>query len=378
MKQPMKKAPEVAWTSLVEIENRDQSKQKEGRVMKLISLIILFFIQLPNNLSGQSIGTLFDWEYQPREEYSRVYNKSLIKLSEIRLSDYNFFDINHLEVDRNGNLMFFDYSEHQIIYLPDGNINKVVRIGKGEGRGPEEFGNPFDSKFDSDGNIWITDVERMNIQKWSATGQLIKAFNTDKYVRSIKIAVSDSGFLYVLSEQFGPKGVIHKYDMQGKRKGSFQTPKNRDFRSILYFEGDFHTLEEDLIFAGRVKPFLRKYSPDGKLLFSKGIIGFSDPEKVLIHEKKWTSRNKNLIRATIDVQIQLGTIYAGISNRIDRWIRVIDLYDNNGDYLSSLLLESPALKFAVYDIFIFVLEYNDENDEVYLSKYEIADDISEN
>lgn len=333
-------------------------------------LLILFF-SFTTNVHSQTIGSLSDWEFSERTDVEREYVDTLINLKKVRLADYGLYEVYFLEADKEGNLVFYDTGGYKLIYLPNGSIENMRYIGYGEGRGPGEFGNPFDIKFDNNGDIWLADVERMEIQQWSNEGDFMHSFQIDKYARPAKLAITDFGNIYILSEQFTPEGIIYKYTSKGEKITSFQKPELRDYRSVLYFEGDMQVLGEDLIISGRVKPYLRRYTKNGELSYSKGIVGFENIDNILIHEKRWRSRNKELIRATVDLQVYDDIIYAGISNRIDRWIRIIDLYKPNGEYSSSIHLKNPARNFAVSGDKIFTLEYNYDNDEVYLGEYEV-------
>ncbi|WP_390300900.1 NHL repeat-containing protein [Gracilimonas halophila] len=305
-------------------------------------------------------------------DIERVYLDTLVNLNRIRLAEYGLYEVYFLEVDKERNLVFYDTGKYQLIYLPKGQIDDLRTIGNGKGRGPAEFGNPFDLKFDKKGDIWLADVERMEVQQWGPKGDFIQSFQIDKYARPSKLAVTDLGNIYILSEQYTPEGIIYKYTSKGEKIISFQKPEVRDYRSVLYFEGDMQVLGEELIISGRVKPYLRRYTTNGQLKYSTGIVGFKNIDNILIHEKRWRSRNKELIRATIDIEVYDNIIYTGISNRIDRWIRIIDLYKPNGEYKSSIHLKNPARNFSVYGNKVFTLEYNYDNDEIYLGEYEVS------
>lgn len=334
--------------------------------------ILLFSLGLFSiNANSQSNESLKNWEFIERTDLDRIYNDTLVFIEKNKLSSHSLYEVFYLEVDNKENLIFFDRGKQKIVYLPEGNIENFRLIGYGEGRGPGEFINPFDLKFDSGGNIWLADVEKMEIQKWSPSGDFQFSFQIDKYARPAKLAVSDSGYIYILSEQYTPNGVIYMYDTAGEKLLSFQKPENRDYRSVLYFEGELQVYNEDLIMSGRVKPFLRRYSKDGNLQYSKGIINFKNVSNILVKEKRWRSRNKELIRATVDLQVFNNIIYAGISNRVDRWIRIIDMYSGNGNYISSIRLSNPARNFAVHGDNFFTLEYNYNDKEIYLSKYNL-------
>jgi len=332
---------------------------------------MLLILSFTTSVYSQTIGSLSDWEFSERIDIEREYLDTLVNLSSVRLSEYGFYEVYFLEIDSEDNLVFYDVIGSKLIYLPKGRIDDLRSIGYGEGRGPGEFRNPFDLKFDKNGDIWLADVERMEIQHWSRNGTFVKSFQIDKYARPAKLAITDRGFIYILSEQYTPEGIIYKYTSKGEKITSFQRPEVRDYRSVLYFEGDMDTIGEDLVLSGRVKPYMRRYSNKGELIYSRGIVGFKNIQNILIHEKKWRSRNKELLRATIDLQTTENMIYAGISNRNDRWMRIIDLYTENGEYKSSIRLPNPARNFAVSGNKIYTLEYNYDNKEIYLSEYRI-------
>ena len=342
--------------------------------MKYLNLKILIFTFLINSIIYAKQNAYIDnWEFESRENINRVYEDSLKLISSTLLEDYNLYEIGPLEIDSEGNLIFFDFSNtFRIAYVPDGDLDEMLFFGNGKGKGPSEFGKPFDLKFDDDGSIWLADVENYKIQKWSSKGDLIFEFKTPKYVRPSKIDYDEkTKEIIILSEQYTPSGVLYVFDENGDLKNAFQKPIEKETRSVLYFESEIVSTGSDFILAGAVKPFLRYYSNDGNLIYSKGIVGFENPEKILSREGRVTSRNKDLVRAVVDLQYSNGIVYAGISNKKnERWIRFLDKYKpNNGEYIASLELKLPAKYFAISENKLFVIEYNWNDEKTYLSEY---------
>lgn len=342
--------------------------------MKYLIFSTLFFTYLFNSFSYAKQNAYIDnWEFESRENINRVFEDSLKLISSSLLEDYNLYEIGPLEVDNKGNLVLFDFTNtFKIAFVPNGDLDEMLFFGNGKGKGPSEFGKPFDLKFDDEGNIWLADVGNFKIQKWSPQGKLLIEFKAPKYVRPSKIDYDESRKeIIVLSEQYTPNGVLYIFNENGDLKNAFQKPKKNETRSVLYFESEIVSIDEGFIIAGAVKPFFRYYKNNGDLVYSKGIVGYQNPEKILSREGRVTSRSKDLIRAVVDLQYSNGVIYAGISNKKnDRWIRFLDKYKpENGEYMASLKLNLPTKYFALHKNKLFTIEYNSNDKKTYLSEY---------
>jgi hypothetical protein len=341
-------------------------------ILNLFLISVLFSIGEAFSQTSQFEN---NWEFETREYQERVFLDTLNKVKTYLLENFDLYEVSSLESDKDGNLVLFDFTnQYKIAFIPNGDLNKIQYLGNGKGDGPMEFGNPFDLKFDHEGNIWLVDVEKYRVQKWSRNGMLLQEFKTPKYVRPSKLAHNNrKNTLLVLSEQFTPDGVLYIFDLNGDLKHSFQKPKNKETRSVLYFESELVSTKEGFIVAGGVKPFLRGYDSNGNLKYSKGIIGFKNPEKILTRNGRVTSRSKELIRATVDIQSAGNFIYLGVSGKVnERWIRIIDIYESiSGDYKHSFKLIYPAKYFTIFGNKLYAIEYNWDDEKIYLSEYNI-------
>lgn len=344
---------------------------------KYIGLFYLLFISL-GTATAQDFND--NWDSLPQLQNERSGRDTLEFVAKlIDLEDEGLYDLNFLDIDSKGNLIAFDFGINKIVYFPVTTYKGYKLFGEGLGGGPKEFRNPYDLKFDSNGNIWLTDIDAGRISQWSADGELLQTFPpSKKYVRPARLAVCEDSTLFVLSDQYVKDGIYHHFNFNGTLLKSFKKIDGKFLRFPTYTDGEVDCSNGALYHAGIYKEYVRKYNTSGELEYSRSVIDFEpNPQQMIKEEKeglfsKWYSRIEEVKRASGDVVISGDNLYVGFSGKKDGWLYYIDMYDkDNGEYLKSYTFGAPVYEFTIKDKLIYVIEWNNEEKNKDLSVYKI-------
>ncbi|SMO77910.1 hypothetical protein SAMN06265219_11078 [Gracilimonas mengyeensis] len=323
-----------------------------------------------------------NWESTPQTVQARVGLDTLIYDSvRINLLDLGYFDVNFLDVDWNGNLGAYDFGLERILYFPKSDYMNIKEYGDGEGRGPREFMNAYDLKFDKNQNIWLTDVGEGRISQWSKEGELLQIFPpSKKYVLPARLAVCDNNTLFVISEQYSNDGFYQHIGLDGKHLKSFKKVDNHFFQFPSYSDGELDCDQQGALYhAGIYREYIRKYDYEGNLVFSRSVVDFEPNPKDLIKEEKeglfgkWYTRIENIRRASGDVVVQDGLIYVGFSGKKpgEAYLGMIDVYSStDGEYKYSFTFPYRTQEFTILNDRVYTLEF-DENEDLYLAVYRL-------
>jgi DNA-binding transcriptional ArsR family regulator len=172
------------------VSNSKKEKISLRDLVYTISILLIFMMSL--SVKSQDL-TVFEgnWEASIQEKTQREFIDTLEFVDElISLEDNDLYEAAYLDADKSGNLIVYDYSKERIIFFPTGDYKSFNEITDGIGRGPKELKLARDLKFDSEGFIWVIDLDGGKIQKWDSENNLIKNFKPSlKYVRQYRIAV---------------------------------------------------------------------------------------------------------------------------------------------------------------------------------------------
>jgi hypothetical protein len=99
-----------------------------------------------------------------------------------------------------------DFAKQQILVL-DRISGKQLRTVGSPGQGPGQFIKPLGVAVDKDGNLYVTDVLKCQVQKFNHQGKLLTSFgiisaNAGGFVRPKMMAVDKDGIIYVVDAAF--------------------------------------------------------------------------------------------------------------------------------------------------------------------------------
>jgi DNA-binding beta-propeller fold protein YncE len=134
-----------------------------------------------------------------------------------------------LALDAEGNLFVADTRNHRIQKF-DSNGQFLATWGSaGSGDGQFNFiwGDPNHNlpgaglAFDAQGNLYITDMGNVRIQKFDSNGKFLAKWGSQgtgdgQFARPLDLAVDAQGNVYVIDDRSSPKGRIQKFDSNGK------------------------------------------------------------------------------------------------------------------------------------------------------------------
>lgn len=192
-------------------------------------------------------------------------------------------------LDRDDGLYIFHRGKQPVLYF-----NKSGRFIRSWGEGL--FGKPHGLRLDNQGNVWVTDVVRQVVQKYTPQGKLLLSLGTldkagdsvDQFDRPADIAFDKADNVYV-ADGYGNSRVM-VFDKQGKYlrqwgkagqgPGEFNVPHaicidgsgriivgDRDNNRIQVFDGDAQPLDEWKGFS----PYGLALGSDGRLYVADGI-----------------------------------------------------------------------------------------------------------
>lgn len=340
--------------------------------------LLLILLLLGTNYMSYAQDFAWDAEEQVKKERLIIDTLKFVELV-FDLEDNELFEFAFLDSDIDNNLVAYDFGREKIIYLANDDYQNIQEISNGRGRGPGELGHVFDVKFDKKGSIWVADLEKHEISNWSPEGDLKSTIKPGKkYVRPAKLGVCESNFIYILSEQYISEGIYHAFDKNGEPLSIFKTVQHEDknlqsnMRGGSYSDGRLECHENDLIHVGSYKNYIRRYSVDGKLIYSVKSISQDNPEPLLVTKGKWTELHEDAVRLHRDIDIEDGLLYVGYAGKKGLWMYILDVYDiTNAEYLYSFKFKNPVQEFSITGNQIFVTEYDWNEKDTDLAIYSI-------
>lgn len=239
------------------------------------------------------------------------------------------------------------------------------------GKGPGEYLNPIDVEISNDGSIYVIDSPLRRLDKWSQSGELIESKLFDSYAPYRMTFIENSNELYIFTPS--EDRLFHRYDSNYNHLSSFQTASDSlnagFFLKNVYLSGELDSDHNHIYYAGYGNHFLKKYSTEGKLLFSRVMIEKIAPPSLV--SETVDNGNGEMLKKSDDFKAAAQTIvlyqnkifvlYLG--NDFDLIGRTIDVYDSDtGDYIYSLKISSKyrrAHSFAIdSQSVIYSLEYD--------------------
>ncbi len=268
----------------------------------------------------------------------------LAKSKEVMLSDYGIYEPALLSVNDRGDLVIFDYSEFKIAYTSIDELDFKLFERGGRGRGPAEFQMVKDLKLDNEGNIYLTDRDKGTVVQWNTDGEFIKEFKPNKNLPSpARLTRCPNGTIYVLSDQYGKKGIFHRVSEEGKLLNSFFKIKSFEKRFPYYTDGRLSCDENEYLYhAPLYINEIKKFNTKGEIIFEIPVYGFEENENIMIKDGRFYEPASDVRRATGDIIVRNGKMIVGYSGRKDMNSKLLDVYSSeDGKYEYSI--EVPYL-----------------------------------
>ncbi len=242
------------------------------KFLPVILLSLSIFIHLESSISKNG----------KRETSKRVSaqelwknKKTVVLKEELRIGSddldqeqYIFGIINDIKVDKDGCIYILDSANFRVQkYSPEGKFMQT--FGKGKGEGPGEFLRPKFLAIDHRNNIYVADINQMRITMFSPAGDVINTIKT-KGQPAFMIA-GDKNELYLTKLFDYGNFMIYVYNLDTGEVVNAFCEKTQE-AMLIAEAGDTALLCGDgkgNIYCSFSYPYeIRKYSPDGKLLFS--------------------------------------------------------------------------------------------------------------
>lgn len=307
--------------------------------------------------------------FNPSER--RYIDKAIQLESEFILADYELFMSQSLSTDDSGNIVFFDRGLAQIVYL-DPHTKTFDFFGGGKGRGPREFQSIWDLEIDTNGDIYLTDMQKQKFLHWNIDGNYKGEYQAKgRFVQPARLTLcKEKRLLYVLSAQYGPSGYIHQYNLKGEHLNTFQKVKDRLQRLPFYTDGALTCDQEgNLYYAGMYTNFIKKYDINGKLIYDKEIFDFEKNENITVENGRFFDLNEDVRRASGEIYYMDGKLAVAFSGRKDNSLISIDIYTaETATYEYSIEMPSHFESFVITKDRIITFE-EDENGEDILRIY---------
>lgn len=315
--------------------------------INLLIFIILLFV----NTNGYSQERDFrELEYQV--------------ISDFILSEYEIFRPNLLDVNNNGDVVFFDFASFKIVVK---NIlgEEFQFLGDGRGRGPREFEMVFDLRVLDNGEIYLVDTDKRKIIKWNTNGNYIKEMESGgKNVNPARFApCENTENIYILSSQYSRRGIMHLVDAGGKLELSFE---KKDFERSLpfYTDGELDCDNEgNLYYATRYENSIKKFNQKGKVVFEIPVVDFLENEKIVERDGNFFDLVNGVRRSSGDVIYKDGKIFVAFSGNKDELLRIVDVYSaHDGTYEFSYKLPFTFQEITMNNDYIIILREDDERE----------------
>jgi len=274
-------------------------------------LILVYSITVGNNSSVANA--------KPQERYSFAF-----KWGSLGLGNGQFVRPHDVGFDSQGNVYVTDRDLNNIQkFTHDGKY--LTQWGK-TGTGDGEFDIPYSLSFDSSGNIYVTDRENSRIQKFSSNGTFLAKYGTDgkgngQFHRPEEARIEPhTGDIYVTDtynsrvERFDKNfNFITKWGSNGTADGQFNRPHSIGFDS----QGRVYVDDLD-------RPGVQIFDKNGKFLGKWGTKGtgegqFSVPEEHL----------------RIDSKDHIFIVDGSKTSRVQ-------VFDTNGNFITSIASGGPC------------------------------------
>lgn len=186
--------------------------------------------------------------------------------------------LQRVKIDSQGDIYNLRSSDNSIVVYDSG-MRLKYRIGH-VGQGPGELQDPRDFAISPSGLVYVADTGNQRVQIFDSAGKFVSGFQVDYAPRAIMVNSRDEVFLNGARYK---EHIIDVYSPHGKLLRSFGQPRKIDFRTLtnedlpgeytkqlagILNEGILDLDQDDNVyFAFRSAPLLRKYDRFGKLLF---------------------------------------------------------------------------------------------------------------
>jgi hypothetical protein len=322
---------------------------------KIIATIFLTFLVIVS-ISAQE-RSIADYKFEIVED--------------ILLSEHEIFRPNLIDAYKDEKIVFFDFTRSKLV-IYDIDNNSFSLLGN-KGRGPKEFGQIFDLKVDNDGEIYLIDTGNYKMVKWGVNGDYLGEMSVgSRFVKPARFALcKNSDLMYILSSQYGRKGLLHLYDKDGTLKKSFHKIANKEERFVYYTDGSLTCGEQNNLYY--VKLYINeimKFNPKGQIEYELPVYNSEPNEELIITKGNFITLNPEARRYSGDVYYlnnKLFVSYLGLPQNFR--FRYIDVYsENKQEYLHSIQLPYEFREFAITDDKIVTIR-EDEDGEMYLTVF---------
>ncbi|MTI88326.1 MAG: hypothetical protein FH748_10190 [Balneolaceae bacterium] len=325
--------------------------------IKSVLLFIIFFLICNSKAFSQS-RVFKDVELQVEEE--------------MVLSDHEIFLPMLLDINRKGEIIFFDFAEYNIVSVNMDDF-KFKLFGKGKGRGPGEFSMVMDLRISDSDDILFADPRKRKLIEWNLESGFKKEYKLEnKHVIPSRIVVCEnSGAVYVLSSRYGKSGIFHKYSRNIKHMVSFQEKAKRFEKQLPFYTDGEISCDKDgnLFYAAKYANIIRKYDGKGTLIFETPVYDFEPNEEVIQRNGNFFDLADGVRRASGDTRIVDDNLIVGHSGREDAKLELLDVYSTkDATYRYSIKMPHTFQEFVMYKDYIVVLR-EDGQGEIRLTIY---------
>ena len=204
-----------------------------------------------------------------------------------------------IKIDRDGNIYILDSGNHRIMVY-DREMRFIRQIGR-LGQGPGELIRPTDFDIDNAGNVYIISFWNRRISIFDRRGKFIKSINVNYSIpMEAHLAVDSRGMIYL--NTIYTDSLIVVIDTNGKKVRTLGKPINS---KIFPYDYNIVSLEcdesDNLWVCFNNRPRIRKYGPDGNLIFNKRINSFQI-NRMLEEEKEKDKKRPHYYTYFTDIE----------------------------------------------------------------------------
>lgn len=297
-------------------------------------------------------------EKKPQEQNQREVRTQIEPEKEYKLADFEVFSARHLSILDN-RLFILAGEPHSVLSLNLNDFKDRYWIGPDKGRGPGEL-TGISSHDIRNNQIAFSNEQLSKILIYTLEGDVTSEFTTEYGPHRVGLLPGNQILGMAPTSQ---DHLFQRYNYEGDIIGTFGRP-NPDRRGFLQYDGNLHIDNAgNIYFTGLPEPILKKYSPEGDLIFSRATIDNWDTRgnyaESVDGETRIMGYSPAVIYSTYGFTVYDDyMIVRPVDNDMEELQHIVDIYDSSdGSYQYSVeFSDTEPIRLAATDQHIYTTE----------------------